>query len=155
MKSIFYYFPLIVLFFTGCGKPKPATDIYRFPDATWKRFKFLEFTLPVKDISNAYDISVMITYSADFPAEALYVNLVMTLPSGEERIRDYNLILKDRDGNWLGTKTEGVYKIILPIRNDIRFNEKGLLKIEVENLMTKYHTPGVIDFGFMLSMADE
>jgi len=32
----------------------------------------------------------------------------------------------------------------------MKFNETGLLKFEIENLMSKYYTPGVVEFGIVL-----
>jgi len=139
----------------GCSKTAPILQIHKFKDGEWERFDFLNFELPVEKAKVAYNISVELSFTENFPAESLYVNVVMTTPSGEERIKDYNLTVKDRDRNFLGTKTDGIYKLSIPIRKGIRFNETGVCKFEIENLMTKYVTPGIIDFGMKLEKTEK
>jgi gliding motility-associated lipoprotein GldH len=150
MKRILLLVVVFGLLAGGCNKTAPILQIHKFKNGEWERFEFLNFELPVEKDRVAYNISVELSFIAAFPSESLYVNVVMTTPSGEERIKDYNLTVKDRDGNFLGTKTDGIYKLSIPIRKGIRFNEAGVCKFEIENLMTKYVTPGIIDFGIKM-----
>jgi len=131
----------------ACDTNKPISQTHKFKNGVWERFEFLNFELPVENSKAPFDISVDLRFTSEFPAESLYINVVMTTPSGEERIKDYNLTLKDRDGNFLGTKTDGVYRLSVPIRKGIRFNEAGICKFEIENLMPKYVTSGIVEFG--------
>jgi hypothetical protein len=74
----------------------------------------------------------------------------MNLPSGEERIREYKLEVKDKEGGLLGEKKAGYYERFISIRKAMKLNETGLLKFEIENLMSKYYTPGIVEFGIVL-----
>jgi gliding motility-associated lipoprotein GldH len=156
MKNIFGISLLCVLLaLASCKRYDPVSQIHTFTNVTWERFEHLNFELPVEDLDTEYDISVIVKHTAKFPAEALAVNVVMVTPGGEERIKDYTLILKDRDGNYIGYETDGIYNCIIKIRQGMRFQETGMVKFEIENLMTKYYTPGIIEFGILLEKAKE
>jgi gliding motility-associated lipoprotein GldH len=151
MKNIIGILLLFVLAgLASCNRDKPVSQIHTFTSATWDRFEYLDFEFALDDVEEEYDISVVIKHTAQFPADALYVNVVMITPGGEERIKDYNLFLKDRDGNYIGYETDGIYNCTILIRKGMRFREAGLLKFNIENLMAKYYTPGIIEFGIVM-----
>lgn len=150
MKKMMILLAVIGFLAAACNNNKPVSQTHKFKNGVWKRFDFLKFELPVENIKATYDISVDLRFTSGFPAESLYINVVLTTPSGEERIKDYNLTVKDRNGNFLGTKTDGVYHLSVPIRKGIRFNEAGICKFEIENLMPKYVTSGIVEFGIKL-----
>jgi gliding motility-associated lipoprotein GldH len=139
----------------ACDTGKTVSETHKFKNGVWERFELLNFQLPVEDSKAAFDLSVELSFTMAFPAESLYVNVVMTTPSGEERIKDYNFTVKDANGNFLGTKKDGVYRLSVPIRKGIQFNEAGICKFEIENLMPKYVTPGIIDFGIKLQKKEK
>ena len=141
---------VIGLFAGACNNNKTVSRVHKFKNGVWERFEFLSFELPVNDTKTTYDIIIDLRFTAEFPAESLYVNVVMTTPSGEERIKDYNMTLKDGDGDFLGKKTDGIYQLSVPIRRGIRFSETGVCKFEIENLMPKYVTSGIVDFGITM-----
>ncbi len=156
MKNLFgIYLLMILLALASCSRHKPVSQIHTFTNVNWERFEHLNFELPLEHLDREYDISVVIKHTAKFPADALAVNVVMITPGGEERIKDYTLFLKDRDGNYIGYETDGIYNCLIKIRQGMRFQEIGMVKFDIENLMTKYHTPGIIEFGIVMEEAEE
>jgi len=155
MKNIFGLMIFVALAFAGCNSRQPVSQIHTFTNATWQRFEHLNFQLPVNKAGAAYDISVVIRYTKQFPAAALPVNLVMNTPGGEERIKDYNLYLKDKNGNFLGREEDGVYQITIPVRQGMIFEKTGTVKFDIENLMPKYYTTGIAEFGIVMEEAED
>jgi len=152
MKKILFFAAFIVLF-SGCGRQKPVSQMHNFKNSTWERFKLLNFELPVKNTRQTYDLSLVVRYNENFPESTLPVNVVMTTPEGEERIKEYTFFIKDKDGNFTGNPTGGIYQMVIPLRNDVRFVKSGMCKFEIENLMSKYLTPGVIEMGVVMERA--
>ena len=144
---------MVFLALASCSHNEPVSQIHTFSNSTWQRFDHLNFELPVNDTDEGYDISLVIKHTAKFPADALSINVVMDTPGGEERIRDHNLFLKDRDGVFIGYETDGIFNRIIKIRKDMRFHEVGMVKFDIENLMTKYYTPGIIEFGIVMEVS--
>jgi len=153
MKKIIVLSVFLLVAFTGCRKDTSISQVHNFTDNTWQRFNFLNFEFQIEEIDKPCDIFVILRYNDDFPSQALLINLVMNLPSGEERIREYKLAVRDDDEKLLGEKKAGYFERIIPIRKKIKFNETGLVKFEIENLMTKYFTPGLTEFGIVLETA--
>ncbi len=72
MKNIFGICLLMILFaFASCGRNKPVSQMHTFTNANRERFDYMNFALPVEYSDKAYDISVVIKYTAKFPADAL------------------------------------------------------------------------------------
>jgi gliding motility-associated lipoprotein GldH len=145
---------MVFLALASCSRNEPVSQIHTFSNSTWQRFDHLTFELPVKDTDEEYDISLVIKHTAKFPADALSINVVMNTPGGEERIKDYNLYLKDNDGIIIGYETDGIFNRIIKIREGMRFHEVGMVKFDIENLMTKYYTPGIIEIGIVMEVAE-
>ncbi len=76
----------------------------------------------------------------------------MLTPGDEERMKDYTLILKDRDVNFIDYETDGIYNCQIKIRQGMRFQEVCVVKFDIENLMTKYYSPGIIEFGIVMEV---
>lgn len=129
--------------------------MHNFTNATWERFKLLNFELPVKSTRHTYDFSLVVRYNENFPETTLPVNVVMTTPGGEERIREYMFHIKDKDGNFVGNPAGGIYQMVIPLRNDVLFAKTGVCKFEIENLTSKYLTTGMIEFGVVMERAKE
>ena len=155
MKNPVVLFLFLILIAVACNQTEPVSQFHTFTNTTWQRFDHLNFEFPVEDIEDNYDFTIIITHTAEFPADALSVNVVMNTPGGEERIRDHNLFLKDRDGIFIGYETDGIFNRIIKIREGMRFHEAGLVKFDIENLMTKLYTPGIIEFGIVMEVAKE
>lgn len=150
MKKTFLFFGLLIFVLSGCKHDTSVSKIVAFENHSWERYNYLNFEFPIQNVENHYNILVLLRYNEDFPSQALDINFVMTIPSGEERIKEYLLHVRDKNELMLGEKKAGYYEQLFPIRKDMRFNETGLLKIEIENLMSKYHTPGLVEFGVVI-----
>jgi gliding motility-associated lipoprotein GldH len=154
MKKAFLFFGLLIFVLTACKQDNSVSQIVGFENHSWGRYDYLNFEFPIQDVEQQYNIMVILRYNEDFPSQALAINFVMTMPSGEERIKEYLLQLRDKNEEMLGEKKTGYYEQLFPIRNEMRLNEPGLLKIEIENLMTKYFTPGLVEFGVLIEPKD-
>lgn len=150
MKKYLAFAVLLIFTLTGCQQDNSVSQIRNFADSTWQRFDYLNFDFQIEEIDEPYDIMVLLRTTKDFPSQSLIINLVMYLPSGEERIREYKLEVKDKEGEMLGEKKLAYYERFISIRKQMKFNETGLLKFEIENLMSKYYTPGIVEFGIVL-----
>lgn len=145
---------LLIFVLAACREDRSVSQIYNFTGNTWQRFNYLNFEFPIEEANQTYDVLAMLRVTEDFPSQALIFNLVMTLPSGEERIREYKIEVRDDDESMLGEKKTGYYERLMPIRKQMRLHNTGILKFEIESLMTKYHTPGVVEFGIVLEPSE-
>ena len=140
----------LISFFLACAPEKPYEQLHFFQDATWHRFDLLSFDLPIKKADEEYTIQAVIRHSEHFEHDRIPLHLIMTFPSGEERIWEQTIVVRNREGNLQGVRIDGIYEIVVPVRTRMRFRETGNCNISVEQIIPKYNSSGIISFGLRL-----
>lgn len=140
----------VIMIFSGCGRRKIYEKFEKFSNYSWNRFKYLNFDIDIKDTADTYDIFLSVRHITQYPYKNLDVNFTSFSPSGEERSMDYSFRVKDDENKFLGEGMGDLWDIELPIRKAYRFSEKGIYKFEIENKMTKYETPGIVEVGIVV-----
>lgn len=154
MKKQVLLLSVFIFVMLSCNRDASVSKSYTFENKVWDRFNILTFDFPVEE-NEHYDILAVIRFNGDFPSDYLYINFVINGPSGEERIRDYRLYLKEKDGSMMGTTKEGVNERIITLREGIRFGSKGDVSYEIENLLPKRLLNGIESFGLMMKPSED
>ncbi|MFH1295931.1 MAG: hypothetical protein ABIJ04_01490 [Bacteroidota bacterium] len=148
MKKIHLLIYLIILFmWTGCQPDQPNEVYYPFPNQVWQRFNILSFEIPVEQAETPYKIVFFARHNHDFPYKSLDFNMIMNTPSGEERIREFQMKIMDAEGKFLGSCDEGFCDVTIVLKNELYINKTGVLLIELENLIPRIETPGLLGVG--------
>lgn len=137
----------ILLFFAGCSANQPVELYHHFPDGLWERRNILSFEIPVEKDNRVVDVILIGILTPAFEWEKLNVNMTMKTPSGEERINEYSLKVKSPDGAFLGDMNDGNYHYTLPLKKRLNLSEKGVLVVQIENLVPRLHADGVSGIG--------
>jgi gliding motility-associated lipoprotein GldH len=156
-KRAFFYslLCLIVLWATCCNNHKINEIYHAFPDKRWPRFNFLSFEIPVKNIEKPYDIYLFVRFTPDFQYSTLDFNMIMNTPAGEERINEYQMKVKSKNGTYLiECKKDSCVGDIL-LKRELYFSRGGILKIEIENLIPRLVTEGIIGVGIRMVESGE
>ena len=117
----------------------------------WNRFESVFFETDIKDIKSDYDLTVMLRHHTVYPFQNLAFTIAIYSPSGERRIKDMDVPLRKADNSFIASGAGDLWDIDIPVFQNFKFNEPGHYKIELENRMSKYDTPGVIDIGLKIS----
>jgi gliding motility-associated lipoprotein GldH len=117
----------------------------------WHRFDLLKYELPVDKTGIHVRIEVYARHTTSFPYDNLDFNMVLYTPSGEERIREFRLKIKDGSGAFSGSLSDGVYTVAVVTHKDLNISKEGNLKVELENLIPKLETPGLTGIGIRLT----
>jgi len=150
MNKILFAFLLMTGLITACTRPAPVEQYISFPDSTWYRFNKMNFELPVRPSETSADIILFARVTRDFPYGTLEFNMIMDNPSGEERIREGHLDVRGADGNFKGRfEGDSCYLETVLVRN-FMVTEKGLIRIELENLVPRLKTPGLLGVGIRI-----
>ena len=151
MKKSFILFLVTVLFsYNACNKEKDYVLYHSFENQSWYRFNKLQFEIPLENSGRACDIYFFVRHKTDYEFDDLDFNMIMTTSSGEERIKEYHFIIKDRTGNFTGRCEKDTCIASIPLKKGIRFTKKGILKIEIENLVPRLETRGILGAGIRL-----
>jgi gliding motility-associated lipoprotein GldH len=138
---------LLIGLLASCMHPKPVEQYVSFPDSTWYRFNKINFEVPVTTPGNKANIVFFTRCTRDFEYRVLDFNAIINNPSGEERIREFHLRARDVEGKFMGPVTGDSCYLEVVIAKNIRLTEKGTLKIELENLIPRVETRGLLGVG--------
>ncbi|MDD2631164.1 MAG: hypothetical protein PHX39_00700 [Bacteroidales bacterium] len=141
---------LLLTTFFACRNDLSFSTSKSFDGAVWERFDYLHFDFEIDEPQREYNVLAFVRYNEDFKDEKLPVNVVMVLPSGEERIREYVLALRDDTKQPLGASHDGYYELTTLLRQGLTINETGKMQVEIENLRSKASTQGIVAFGIIL-----
>jgi gliding motility-associated lipoprotein GldH len=153
-KGIIWLFFGFVLIITSCADKGPVFEKYhKFENSTWDRFNQVVFTIPLEPEEADYAISMIIkpTEQFDYPTMPVYV--ILTTPSGEERMNDIKVPVK-QNNKFIG-KEEGKPLIIKSVLwKELRVSGKGNCKLSIENMIPKIQTPGIAEIGIIVEKVD-
>lgn len=147
-RSLLFY--LLVFFICSCSGSRKFEQVQNFEDGIWHRFDVLSFELPVNTTTEEYTLQAIIRHTSHLEHDRIPLHFIMTYPSGEERIWEQTLVIRNREGINQGVLKDGVFEIEVPVRTRLSFLETGNCNISVEQIIPKYNTRGIISFGLRL-----
>ena len=147
-KLIPYAFIIATTLFS-CNKNNDYTIYHKFQDQTWKRFNILQFEIPVEVTKKTYDVVFFARISKDYAHDYLDFNMVMTTPSGEERIKEYRINIKNKTGSFLQSFTGDSCEYTINLKRGITLT-KGTMILQIENLIPRLETNGLLGAGIKL-----
>jgi len=122
----------------------------------WHQDSIVQFTVPVKDTSMQYFVSMKIRHNADYAYENVYLFRTISSASGIEYQDTVDLILADETGKWLG---EGVGEVKTMQwgygRGALRFNNTGKYTFSLQQGMRDSVLVGIMDVGLSIEEIDE
>lgn len=127
---------------TGCKKEKPRDFYYPCKNQTWPRYNKITFHIPVTTENREYDISLYANFTQEYPYENLDFNMVLNTPNGEERIMEYGL-----------KKIVPGEENVVALKKGLHIGKKGILSLEIENLMPVLNLNGISGIGIRLTEA--
>ena len=149
-KFIISFFLTAFLVLTACSPDKIYEKHTRLDNLSWNRFREFVFEVAVEDLSAGYDFYIAIRHHTDIPYEELSINFAFRTPDGEYRSRDYDIRIKDRDGNLLGDGLGELWDLEVLLRKGFRFKAKGICRFEISNRMSRTETVGILEVGLIV-----
>jgi gliding motility-associated lipoprotein GldH len=150
MKRALFQISLLMAFLAGCAPDKGYQAYHMFPDKTWHRFNILQFEIPVNKSDRPVNVVFFARHDREYPYDSLAFNMIMKMPSGEERTRECRIKIKDRSGKFIGTFTGDSCEMTFILKKELNIPENGMLMVELENLVPRMRTPGLYGVGIRL-----
>ena len=141
---------IILIFLAACSHEKPLEKRIYFPAGSWPRYNILKFELPVTGNERSIDVIFELRCKRSFIYDELPLNMVLNTPSGEERIKEYKLQIRDKNGSYTGILSGDTCITSIFLKRKLYCSRKGGLKVEIENLNPRLETEGVISAGLIL-----
>ncbi len=141
---------IVVSFIQGCRKDNDYIISHRFKNHSWYRFNILQFEIPLKASPKGWDIYFFANHLKDYPFDNLDFHMIMTTPSGEERIKTYNFLIKRKDGGFTGDCGHDSCMVQIPLKKEIYLPAEGVLKIQIETLVPRIEIKGLLSVGIRM-----
>lgn len=123
--------------FSSCttdGKNKTLL-VRSFPTLSWERFDFVEDKIDIQK-PTIYNLTLNASFDPSYTYD--YFSVAFSVFDNEGnlfRSRNYKFRLKEKDGAWKSTLTDGAYHFIFPINSELTINEPGSYLFQLENRM--------------------
>jgi gliding motility-associated lipoprotein GldH len=136
--------------FISCNNGPVFEKYLKMKDSVWDRFSMKIFEIPIEDVGKNYDISLIVRNTDKFEYDKLPVYVILTTPSGEERMREINIPIRE-NGKMLGEPKEKSFEVKTILWKEILFSDKGNCKISIENIIPKIQTEGIDEIGIVVT----
>ncbi len=150
MKKSIFLLILAVTVIAGCKKNERYQIYHPFEDHTWYRFNILQFEIPVVNGTDPVNLVFFTRIGKDYPYDSLAFNMVMKTPAGEERVKEYRLRIRDREGKFTGSFSGDSCEMSMVLKKEIVLGKEGTLTVELENLVPRLRTTGLYGVGIRL-----
>lgn len=150
VKKVSLYSIFFILLLSGCSKQNEIVSYHKFNDRIWNRFDIIKFDIPVTDVEKPYDVIFFANYTKEYEFDNLEFNMVMTTPSGEERIKEYKFLIKNKTGGFTGVCTPDSCTSSIVLKRGLDMQKKGVLRIEIETLVPRIQIPALLGVGIRL-----
>lgn len=138
---------------TSCQNRNIYREFHKFDNYTWGRFDKVKFTFPVEDEGAVADIVLSVRYLEQYPYTDLPMNIILTTPSGEERIIERAVVIRDENNQFRGSVAGSYWDVEEVLWKNFFFNKPGNYTIELENLNPRPGIPALVDLGLLVRKA--
>jgi len=132
MKNIILLF-FLAAFLVSCGSKKIIEQQKSFADKKWQRAQQLTYVFNITDTAATYNILAEVKHFDNFPFDRIQLSFSLEDPSGEKRISEHDLVIRNKQGLFLGKKVGDTIKMDFAIRNQYRFKAPGKVKVTLVN----------------------
>jgi gliding motility-associated lipoprotein GldH len=150
MKKLILPLVILSLFITSCDKAKVYEKYLDNERITWNRFDVKTFHVPIEDVSSSYDFYVVIRHVDAFPLDFLHLKFIISTASGETRTIDQKVMLKSKDGKWLGDGMGDLWDVSYLFRKGLKITEPGTCTLEISSAMSQADLPGIMQVGLVV-----
>lgn len=141
---------VITLFTESCNNGPVFEKSLKMKNSTWDRFDIKSIEIPVNDEGKSYDITAVVHCNEQFQYDNLPFYVILTTPSGEERMREVTIPVRD-NGKMIGQASNNVFEERIILWKGISLADKGICKITFENMIPKIQTEGIVDLGIVVT----
>ncbi len=138
----------------GCSGRKVFLERHTFSELKWNRFEEVTFTADIRETGSPLDIYIHLRHHSVYQDDRLALTIAITAPDGTRRIRDVEIRLRDKDGKFLSSGMGDLWDIRVPAFQGITLGDPGAYKILLENRMSRFDTPGVMEIGVEILKSD-
>ena len=119
-------------------------------DLEWLKADSREFKVPVTDNSLTYDLSLSFRYATGFAYQVAKVKVTETSPSGKETIKEYDLKVREENGDYVGEPGYDIWDSEHTVEPNKKYEETGTYTYVIQHNMPEDPLNMVMEIGVIL-----
>jgi gliding motility-associated lipoprotein GldH len=154
MKKLIFSLLTALVILSSCDQAKVYEKHFDNERITWSRFDVKTFNFDIKDISATYDFYIAIRHHTHIPFKFLTIKFTLYTPSGEVRMMEQKIMIKDNEGNLLGNGMGELWDLVHLARKDFEFTQAGNCTVEISSTMSQADLPGIMQVGLIVKKSN-
>ncbi len=150
----FFFCAFVVLLLSSCGKNYIYEDEVSIEGGVWNYSDTLNFDFKIVDTTKVYNLFLEVDHLTDYRFQNLYVQVSTTFPKGKRESQTLSLELASKMGQWKGDCNSTDCTTLIPIQEQIYFQETGDYQITLEQFMRENPIKGVGRFSLKIEETD-
>lgn len=150
--------PILILAITGllmgCSNKPVYEKTLTLKNAVWQRFDIKTFEVEIEKVPAQYEFEAIVNCNDSFQYKSLPFYVILTTPSGEERMREVSFQVREGD-KLTKNKETGKAEARIQLWYNVNITEKGKCKLTFENMIPKYETGGIETLSLLVKQADK
>lgn len=153
--SLILFSLFFLLSLTSCGRKVILDETRTLQGDTWFRFTPEHYTVSVSNADDCFNFTLELTLdTARYHEMALPIMLNTESPDHTKRTLFATVLLRNREGNWLGHfDEEGRLQVSQNVREYYFFNVAGQHSIDLFQRTNKYEIHGIHNLRFRIEKA--
>lgn len=147
---------LLILAFTlnSCDRNKVFEDYIKIENGIWSQENKINFEFEIEDTSSLHNVLLNVRHASVYKYNNLWLFIKSSSPSGTINIDTVECILADNENRWIGDGMGDIWDVQIPWKSNIRFANKGIYRIQIEQAMRIQNLPGIMDIGLRVEKID-
>ncbi len=151
LKPRFIYLVLSLVLLAACeNNVYKKWDGKSFPDYIWETEKQIVFEPEIEDTDQTYRIILGLRHVYGLRLENIPVKVEITSPSGTVDVKDYTIVLIDKDGKTLADCSGSLCDIETEVESSFEFLEKGKYTFTITQNTPYSKLNGVMEVGLIV-----
>jgi gliding motility-associated lipoprotein GldH len=135
---------LTTILFAACTNHRPAAEhSHRFENNKWLQLQPVEFTASFNDTISEYKVEITVVHTEQYLFSNLIFSLLIITPDGGERNTDFEIFLKDDNGNFTGNQKDAAYYFVFDGLKRTSFFQKGTYIFRLQHHMPFDYIEGI------------
>jgi gliding motility-associated lipoprotein GldH len=146
----------VILFsaLSSCNPNKIFEEHHKLENYSWNYFQKINFEFNIEEEGLDYDIYIAIRFVDGVPYHVIKSAIQLQFPDGQERYRDINLSIRNKDGSYKGSVAGDIWDCEIPVLKNYPLSQKGKYTLILHNMRNKLETPGIMEIGLILETAE-
>jgi hypothetical protein len=113
-------------------------NIHLFPNQVWNRFEPVNITFSISAPQKPYDVWVELSVMDGFEVDRVPFEMVMTSPDGQENIINKVFVIKNKEGQHIGSVYGDAWTVRQALYSGKEFLQAGEYTVTIQN-RTQYY----------------